>query len=290
MKSESLNVRIGGYDLHRLVMRPDDGITQTGVMMCYHGQGDHAERYTHIVNGFTKRGILCVVTELPGHGLSTGKRGHCGDEELLDAVIDNTLGEYVVPLGLPYGVMGHSMGGLLAVRHVVLAGMKKLPPISFAWISSPLINPVKGRSQNFVKMVQILAKIIPSVTISTRVKAADCTTQSSSEDKTVSHPKHQLWHSRISLGWAAELISCAAFVRKNISAIPQAIPILITQGSDDRVCPADQTREFYEFIPSEKKQYVELEGMLHEPFKGEGSEQLFTALEIWLESTLSKGE
>lgn len=284
MKQESLYVAVGGHDLHRVVMSPDDGMPLRAVMICYHGQGDYAERYGDVLGLFTQYGILCVVTELLGHGHSPGKRGHCGDGELLDAVIENTLTEYVAPENLPYGVMGHSMGGLLATRHVVLAGMGKFPSLSFAWLSSPLVNPANGRAAWFVKMVQTLSYIMPSVTISTKVKSADCRVKS--EKVVTSVAKNELWHSRVSLGWGALLIGFAGFIEKNISSVSDELPILITQGSEDTVCPAEQTRKLVAALPSEGKHYVELEGMLHEPFKGEGSELLFIKLEAWLKGVL----
>ena len=152
MQSEFHQVKIENQKLSRFVMRPNEDVEVRAVMICYHGQGDHAERYHHILKSYAQRGIMCVMTELPGHGYSPGKRGHCGDEKLLDAVIQNTLHFYVGGKNLPYGLMGHSMGGLLALRHLVLAGKGILPEPSFAWISSPLIRPSNGRSGEFPQM------------------------------------------------------------------------------------------------------------------------------------------
>lgn len=283
MISESFQVEVSGRELHRMVMSPDEGAAVRAVMMCYHGQGDYAERYLVIFDVFTKRGIRCVMTELPGHGESEGRRGHCGDEALLDAVIENTLREYVAPESLPYGVMGHSMGGLLAARHMVLAGQGVLPEPSFVWLSSALVSPAYGRAESFIRVVRMLGRMFPFLTISTKVKPSDCCIRRDSEPIVKVSKKHQLWHSRVSLGWGAELIRFADFVRQNLSAVAVDLPILMTQGSADHVCPAELACEFYEAVPSVKKKYLELEGMLHEPFKGEGSEKLFDGLELWLD-------
>lgn len=291
MKSESINISISDHNLHRVVMSPDDGVPVNAVLIFYHGQGDYAERYADVMHAFTQRGVRCVVTELPGHGRSLGRRGHCGDEALLDTITQSTVDNYVTPELFPYGVMGHSMGGLLAARHIVLAGMGQLPSLSFAWLSSPLANPTNGRTPRFVKMVKIFARLLPALTISTKVRSADCRIPSEPEQaatKPANSGKHQLWHDRVSLGWGASLIGFAEFVNANIRKIAVDLPILITQGSDDTVCPADQTRKLYEAIPSEKKEYLELEGMLHEPFKGEGSKQLFAGLEAWLDDVLPR--
>lgn len=287
MKSEFHQVTLEGKILSRFVMLPNDGVAVRAVILCYHGQGDHAERYHSILHAFTQRGVMCVMTELPGHGYSPGKRGHCGDAALLDAVIADTLTSYVKGKDLRYGVMGHSMGGLLALRHLVLAGRGDLPVPSFAWISSPLVRPDHGRSERFLKWVNILAKIIPSWTISTKVKANACQTKTAPPLTTVAE-KPALWHSKVSLAWGCELIRFAKDVQASMSQIPQSTSIFLTQGSEDTVCPPEHTRALSEELPSVSTTYLELEGMLHEPFKGEGSEKLFAALGEWLDELFSE--
>ena len=283
MTHESKRINVRGNLLHRLVMHPGQGVRERAILMFYHGQGDYAERYLDILTPFTQRGIRCVITELPGHGYSPGRRGHCGDVELLDRIVDDAL---LTLNGLPYGVAGHSMGGLLAARHLVLAGQGVLPEPAFAWLSSPLIRPSYGRSSIFVKMIRWFAPLIPALTISTGVTPAMCRIESESDEASNTEPtppKHQLWHSRISLGWGAALLDIEKQVHDHLSEIPAGIPLLYTQGAEDPICPSRLAREFFTRLPNTDKQYVEMEGLLHEPFRGEGSEKLFAALDAWLD-------
>ena len=147
MRVNAQRVPIQGQLLHRITLNPEDGVMVKGCAIFYHGQGDYAERYSEVLAPFTENGIRCVVTDLLGHGYSPGRRGHCGDVTLLDAVIHNTLQSFN---GLPYGVMGHSMGGLLAARHLVLSGQGKLDPPAWAWLNAPLIRPSQHRSRLFL--------------------------------------------------------------------------------------------------------------------------------------------
>jgi alpha-beta hydrolase superfamily lysophospholipase len=274
-------------------MDPKDDVTVCAEALFYHGQGDYAERYIDVLHPLTERGIRCIVTELPGHGRSPGRRGHCGNVELLDSVIQNTL---ETMNELPYGVMGHSMGGLLAARHLVLAGQGKLPKPSFAWLSSPLLSPGNGKSILFLKMLPLLAPWMPSFTVSTGVKPEMCRVKSDTGDGAVvevstERPKHQLWHNRVSLGWGADLLDFEKIVRQGLDEIPADIPLLYTQGSGDTVCPPALARELFKEFPNQDKQYHELEGLLHEPFRGDGSDQLFAALEAWLDDLdLNQGQ
>jgi len=168
---EEEKVNIEGHLLHKFVMRPDRGVSERAVGLFYHGQGDYAERYQDILTPFTDAGIRCVLTDLPGHGYSPGRRGHAGNKTLLDAIITHSLSELD---GLPYGVMGHSMGGLLAARHLVLSGRGELPRVQFAWLNAPLVRPGYGRSRSFLNWVRFLARVFPQLTISTGITSEMC--------------------------------------------------------------------------------------------------------------------
>ena len=100
--------------------------------------------------------------------------------------------------------------------------------------------------------------------------------------------KPPLWHSKVSLAWGCELIKFEKVVEESIQQIPEKTSIFLTQGSEDTVCPPEYARALYEELPSVSKTYLELEGMLHEPFKGEGSEKFFDEMEQWLDGFLAE--
>lgn len=281
MIASSQRVRIEGHLLHRMVFEPGETTAVRASAIFYHGQGDYAERYTDVLDVFTRRGIRCIITELPGHGLSPGRRGHCGDEALLDAVVRDTLGN----MGdLPCGVMGHSMGGLLALRHLVLSGRGEYPTPAFAWLSSPLLRPGTGHPEWLRALLGFLAPLLPGLTVSTGVTPGMCRVKSDAPDQPPPPPKHQLWHSRVSLGWGAALLGIGELVWECAGEVPEPVPVIYTQGAEDPVCPVETARAFFPRLPSKNSQYHEFGGMLHEPFNGVGNDRLFSTLETWLDS------
>ncbi len=282
---DSSRVQVEGHLLHRVVFRPD-GVGLRAHAVFFHGQGDYAERYSDVLHPFTKRGIAVTITELPGHGRSPGRRGHAGNTELLDAMVADTLGSWRGQPHLPYGVMGHSMGGLLAARHLLLAGAGKFPAPKFAWLSSPLIDPGQGQSAWRLKLVKCLAPLMPGLTVSTGVTPEMCRVKQDADPAGVAEPERepfQLWHSRISLGWAAQLLGYAAMLERDKLRLPPGISLLYTQGTLDPVCPEATARRFFDRLPVEDKHYAGLDGLLHEPFRGDGSEETFSAISQWLD-------
>mgnify|MGYP001052377805 FL=1 len=290
MREEFLRTEIGGHALHQLIIHPADDVEVCAQAIFYHGQGDYAERYLDVLHPFVNRGIRCIITDLPGHGHSPGVRGHCGDAKLLDAVIDNVLQYFTRSGDLPYGVMGHSMGGLLAARHLVLAGQGELPSPSFAWLSSPLVDPSRGRRPAFLRMARLLARIVPHLTFSTHVKPENFSAKAdedSANDTTLNSAcitKHESWHDRVSLGWGTALLDFSNLIHENVDDIPAYVALLCTQGKQDWVCPAELTKSFFDKTPCISKHYEEIEALRHEPFSGEGSECLFRALDRWIDS------
>jgi alpha-beta hydrolase superfamily lysophospholipase len=286
MRVESYRVKIEGHLLHRFTLHPDEGVPVRACGIFYHGQGDYAERYAEVLHPFTECGIRCVITDLPGHGYSPGRRGHGGDAALLDAVIDNTLEGFG---SLPYVVMGHSMGGLLVARHLVLAGQGRFDVPSLAWVNAPLVRPGYGKSRVLIALVKTLGHWLPELTISTGVTSEMCRPTEDSPEivKERAAVRHKLWHSRISMGWAAVLMEAGELLTTSLSEMPKETSVLVTQGGADQICPAEITKEFFEGLPQNDKVYHEFPDKLHELFSGDGNDALSEVLASWLEKTFT---
>lgn len=282
----SKRVNIEGHLLHRLVIQPRGGIEPVAAAIFYHGQGDYAERYADVLKPFTERGMMCVITELPGHGLSPGQRGDTGDEQILDAIIEDTLKSFG---DLPYAVMGHSMGGLLAMRHLVMAGQGRWRIPFMVWVNAPLIQVSTHRSPLFFKCLHFFSSLVPSFTLSTGVSSDMCRVKGESTGAELNVPvRHPLWHRRISLAWGDFLHRSEQLITAEKGLMPADIPLLMTQGGADPVCPSPIAREFFQSLPHHDKTYHEFAGGLHEFYAGDSSDQknFNEVLNGWLEQKM----
>ncbi|MEO1857786.1 MAG: alpha/beta fold hydrolase [Rubritalea sp.] len=285
MRAEYTNITIDGNLLHRMTLLPDEGIECTAACIFSHGQGDYGERYLDVLHPFTDRGIKCIVTDHQGHGRSTGKRGHIDSTHFIDKVIANNL---EAAGHLPTGIAGHSMGGLLTLRHLALSLQGKLPTPDFCWVNAPLLYPGYGRPDWFIRLANMLATVAPSTTIHTGVKPEMCLLEDPSAGRLPKDPL-SLGHRRVSIGWGSELIRIAEFTQSTLHKSSFNRPFLFTQGGADSVCPEDKAHDFFSRLGWPSKQYQCFPSMLHETFAEPKRNELFELIGRWIdEHTLAQ--
>ncbi len=110
---------------------PDKGTSTRGIVQVVHGMMEHAGRYAPLAQFLTARGFLVVAEDHIGHGRSApnpkelghldGSKGWLGILDQLKSVMSMCQDQYP---GLPYILLGHSMGSMLARHFAVLHGDK----------------------------------------------------------------------------------------------------------------------------------------------------------------------
>lgn len=278
--STSPSVRSGGGSSHlrqHAFPATGDGPVR-GTAIIIHGHGDHAGRYESAVMPLRDRGITCFGTDQPGHGASPGKRGAIPGPEAIDAMIDRDLARAAsLRTGTKPIIIGHSAGGLLAMREL----LRHPDTYRAAWISSPLIWPERTRHPALVPLMLLLGRILPNLQVSTDVTDSMCRHGEGPGEGKSTNP---LFHSRIVLGWAATLVSIARQVRRDFPVRHPPIPILLTQGDADPVCPVTHLHEFLATIDDSAIRYEEFAGFLHEPFADDHSEKVLNTVADWLDN------
>jgi alpha-beta hydrolase superfamily lysophospholipase len=116
------------------------------LVVLVHGYGEHVDRYDHVARTLLDRGATVVAPDHIGHGRSAGERALVEDFEAvvddLRAVVQDARGD------LPVVMVGHSMGGLIAIRYtqrhrkdlagLVLSGPAVgLAPVFEGWLAAP---------------------------------------------------------------------------------------------------------------------------------------------------------
>lgn len=266
--------QIEGYDLTWHRWHPE-GQTFTSAFFLIHGQGDYGQRYQEVAEIFLSENIAFATCDLPGHGLSSGKRGHIPSWQLIKKITELGLTEAktLVP-ERPIGLGGHSMGGLLAL--FLLGELEQLP--DYSWISSPLLNPTSEQPTWKYLLGRPLSYLLPDLSISTGVTNELC--RDDSPEKTA--PNRELFHSQISLNWGRIISELAETVTTNPQRIPSSLPLLLTQGGSDHVCPLEFCQQFAESLSLPKLQFLLYPEARHEPFADNSRENILRDLKSWL--------
>ena len=264
MKTLSEDLSLEGYSLRRTCFLPEGPPRATAVLL--HGHGDFIMRYAEVVTVFQSRGIAVVGTDMPGHGSSSGRRGRIPGFSYVDQVMAlNRARCHELAPDAPIGLLGHSCGGLMALREL----FRNPEDWDYAWLSSPLVHPEGTRSAIEVWFLLMVSRILPFLSVDTGVGPRECVLEEDkgSEDARLSgDDEENLFHRRITLGWILEICGAARWVREQFAGEFPPLPTLFTQGEDDPVCRADTLRALLEGKTGGHLELTTFPGLRHEPF------------------------
>src|SRR5512132_4379035 len=120
----------------RLYTRRHEASQARADAIIVHGFAEHSGRYGPLTEHLLAHGYTVTAYDQRGHGLSDGLPGHVDDfredEDDLDKVVSLTRDRAAGP---PLVVIGHSMGGLVALRYLA----RESGAVAGAVISAPLI-------------------------------------------------------------------------------------------------------------------------------------------------------
>ena len=86
-------------------------------MLVAHGRGEHGARYSRFAGNLTPHGFATAAFDFRGFGDSPGTRGHVDRfEDYLDDLDAAVASAVELSAGTPLFLLGHSMGGLAALR------------------------------------------------------------------------------------------------------------------------------------------------------------------------------
>jgi alpha-beta hydrolase superfamily lysophospholipase len=246
-----------------------------GVICLIHGLGEHIGRYHHVADFFNRNSFALAGFDLPGHGLSEGRRGHIKSY----IALQNTIDQYLQRLHKQYPdtpiiLWGHSMGGNLALNYV----LQNPKGVSAALITSPWLRTM-GPPQGILKtIVRIFAKVAPWITIDNGLSSKDL-----SHDENISYNQDPLVHSRISLRLLAAMIKRGQWALRNAHKL--SIPLLLMHGNADKITDPRASQEFSEKAKCELELWPDLYHEMHnEPQK----HKVLEFMVAWLQQHISQ--
>jgi alpha-beta hydrolase superfamily lysophospholipase len=259
----------GGVEIKYTVWEPDDA--PRGVLLLAHGLGEYGGRYDHVAQRLGAAGLIVAVPDHRGHGRSGGPRA--GLKRFADLTDDlHAVSEAVRPPELPVFVLGHSMGGTIALDYALqyqdeLAGLV---------LSAAAVQP-GDQPRLLLEIAKVLGRVAPSMPTAKLESAAI------SRDPEVVRAYEadpMVFHGKVPAGLAGALLRrMDTFPAR----LPQLrIPVLVLHGADDRLTSPEGSRLVHARAGSADKQLRVYPGLYHEIFNEPEQDAVLDDVSSWL--------
>ncbi len=243
------------------------------VLAIVHGFGEHSGRYMNVVNKLLPQGFAVYGFDHRGHGKSPGQRGHImhwkeftEDVHSFLEVVRNEQKEK------PLFLMGHSLGGLIALNYVItnpqgLQGVIASGPL----LSQPGISPI------LLLLSKIMSKIWPGFSIDTKL---DVNTISRDPEVIKAYEQDPLVHSMASARLGTEITAATEWTQARADKI--ALPLLIVHGAADVLVEPQGSAQFFDKVTFADKERIVYPDGRHESHNDIDKEKVLQDLSSWL--------
>jgi alpha-beta hydrolase superfamily lysophospholipase len=264
------------FSLYRQAWLPDGA--PKAILLVVHGIAEHSGRYTNLVNYFVPKGYAVCSFDLRGHGKSDGKRSYV---ERFSYYLDDLQTFFsLVRAENPNAkifMVGHSMGSTIAIDYV-LTHQNEMNGLI---ISGTTLKLGSSINQATKLLARILSVLTPKMGVST-LDFAGMSRDKAVVEAYINDPLN--YTGKLSARFGTELLKTMGMLQKRLSEI--TIPILIMQGSQDRIVDPSSTKLLYDGVSSKDKTMKIYEGFYHEIFNDPERQQVFADMEGWLKARL----
>ena len=245
------------------------------LLLIVHGLAEHSGRYVNVVNHFVPLGYAVHGFDLPGHGKSDGTRVYVERfEDYTDTI--KIYFDRIRP-GKPVFLVGHSMGGLIGAVYL----LDHQRELAGAVLSGPAVKVPDKITPTIVVVGKILSALLPRFGL-LGLEAEGVCRDPAVVQAYISDP---LVHKgKTTARLAAEMLKAMQHISAQVSKI--TLPIMIVQGSADRLVDPAGARMLYDTVSSAEKEIRIYEGFYHEVFNEPERERVLRDVERWIEAHL----
>jgi acylglycerol lipase len=251
---------------------PDDAAARA-VIVLVHGLGEHSGRYDHVVARLVAEGYAVNAVDHRGHGRSDGPRAFIEDMDDVVADVDTLVDRAVAAQpGVPVFMLGHSMGGLIALRYA-LAHQERLAGLI---LSAPLaqLDSVPKPLELVARTLSVIAPRAPVIAIDSGLVSRDPAVVADYRADPLVH------HGKVPARTAVQLATTVERLPETVGAI--TIPTLILYGTADGLCPPAGSVMLGERIGASDKTVTAYEGLFHEILNEPERETVLDDITGWL--------
>jgi acylglycerol lipase len=246
-----------------------------------HGLGEHSGRYDRVINRLVPEGLSIWALDFCGHGRSEGKRGHIESFDQYIADIDKLIDIAAedAPQDTKIFLLGHSLGGLIALNH----GLRLPDKLNGLIVSSPVLAfKVKVPAFKIISG-KVMSAIWPGLSMANELDPTKISHDTSVVDAYIQDP---LVHNRVTARWFTEFVSAMAWVQKSVTKMK--VPILMQIAGNDFLVDAGASETFFNHLLLKDKTIHIYRELFHEIFNETADESavVLDDLHAWIEMHL----
>ncbi|XP_004692379.1 PREDICTED: monoglyceride lipase isoform X1 [Condylura cristata] len=241
-----------------------------------HGAGEHCGRYDEVAQMLVGLEMLVFAHDHVGHGQSEGERMVVSDFSVFvrDVLQHVDMMQKDYP-GLPVFLLGHSMGGAIAI----LTAAERPGHFSGMVLISPLViaNPESATTFK-VLAAKVLNLVMPNMSLGP-IDSSVLSRNKAEVDNYNSDPL--ICRAGLKVCFGIQLLNAVSRVER---ALPRlTLPLLLLQGSADRLCDSKGAYLLMESAKSQDKTLKIYEGAYHVLHKElpEVTNSVFQEISLW---------
>ena len=244
-----------GFNLFWKAWIPD--AKPKAVIHIIHGYAEHVDRYKNVVDELVPDSYLVIAKDHRGHGRSDGKRGHVKSfEQYIED--ERTFYKEIIEKdynGIPYFVLGHSMGSIIALNYAD----RYQDDINGMILSGTGSKPGKAIGKAIVLLSKIGSRLFPGVHVKSVLPPEFI---SRDPDTVKAYVDDPLTYDVITPRLAEQMYTYLDLGFSKAGNI--SIPVLIQCGSADTSFSGQE--ELYNAMASNDKTIKIYEGLKHEVY------------------------
>lgn len=248
------------------------------VLLVVHGLAEHSGRYVNVVNHFVPLGYAVYGVDHVGHGKSSGTRMYVERfEDFTDTLkIYFDMVRHWQP-DKPIFLVGHSLGGLIGAAYL----LDHQAELKGAVLSGPAVKVPDTISPTTIFVGKVFSALMPKLGL-IGLEAEGVSRDPAVVQAYVSDPL--VCHGKTTARLAAELLK--AMRRVTAEATKITLPILILQGSADKLVDPKGAQMLYDTVSSADKTIKIYDGLYHEVYNEPEHDRVLGDVKAWLEAHL----
>lgn len=263
---------VGGLEIYWQAWQPEG--SPRAIVTISHGGAEHSGRYAWTADQLTARGYAVYAIDHRGHGRSAGPRAYVDR-------IDNAVTDLHTLIGLardrhpdlPLVLLGHSMGGLIALAYA----LRYQDELSGLVLSAPLaVLEATPAARAAVRGLSVVAPRLPIYKI-------DGTTVSRDPEVVRAYDNDPLNHRGMLP--ARTVAEIAATVATFADRLPElTLPILTVYGSGDRLVDNAGSALVDERSASDDSTLIAYDGLYHEVLNEPERDRVIADVAGWIDA------